>query len=409
MYVGPKDRPRRKDSRRDGRRKIYVGMDLHKDSLQMAIVDSRGRVESNSKIPNTFGDIDGFFSDIPRSSGIVMEASSVSEEIFLRLRDSGFKPVLANPFRTKAIAHAKIKTDKIDAEVLAQMLRGGFIPYCHMPSRDILDMRHLIRHRKHMAADHRTLRRRIHAILLAGGIRIDGKPFSKGYVRTLRDLGDYRIDDCLDIMGTMDTCIGRADRAIRDQIERWPDDAPRLLLTIPGIGPYTAMLIVSEVGDISRFPHSDSLVSYAGLVPSTHSSGNTTYHGHITKRGSEHLRTALVASVQSHRIGDPDGSLSAFYSRIAAKHGNAKAMVATASKLLRVAYWVLKERREYLREPPESGSRRDSGGHSGDSGGSETDSGRDSGRDSGTDSRRDSGTDSRRDSGTDSRTDSGTA
>ena len=78
----------------------------------MAIVDSRSSVESNSKIPNTFGDINEFFSDIPKSSGIVMEASSVSEEIFLRLRDSGFKPVLANPFRTKVTDHAKIKTDK---------------------------------------------------------------------------------------------------------------------------------------------------------------------------------------------------------------------------------------------------------------------------------------------------------
>lgn len=95
------------------------------------------------------------------------------------------------------------------------MLRGGFIPYRHMPSRGILDMRHLIRHRRHMAADHRTLRRRIHAILLARGIRIGDTPFSKRYVRTHRDLKDYRIDDCLDIMGDMDACIGRVDRTIR--------------------------------------------------------------------------------------------------------------------------------------------------------------------------------------------------
>ena len=339
-------------------------MDLHKDSLQIAIVDGKGRVESNSKIPNTFEDIDRFFGDIPKSAGIVMEASSVSEGIFLHLRDSGFKPSLSNPYKTKAIAYAKIKTDKIDAEVLAQMLRGGFIPHCHMPARDILDMRHLIRHRKHLAADHRTLRRRIHAVLLSGGIRIDGTPFTRRYVQALREMGDYRIDDCLDIMEAIDSCIRRLDRTIGERIEKWPDDDPRLLLTIPGIGPYTAMLIVSEIGDVSRFPDSDHLVAYAGMVPSTHSSGNTTYHGHITKRGSEHLRTALVASVQSHRIGDPDSNLSSFYSRIAAKHGNAKAMVATAAKLLRVAYWVLRERREYQRGPP-GGEKGDNRGEKG--------------------------------------------
>lgn len=345
MYVGLANL----SSRKDGGRKIYVGMDLHKDALQIAIVDGTGRVESNSKISNTFGNIDRFFGDIPKSAGIVMEASSISEGIFLHLRESGFSPVLSNPYKTKAIAYAKIKTDRIDAEVLAQMLRGGFIPHCHMPSQDMLDMRHMIRHRKHLAANHRILRRRIHAVLLAGGVRIAGTPFSRRYVQTLREMKNYRIDDCLHVMDAIDACIRRIDRAIRERIEQWPDDAPRLLLTIPGIGPYTAMLIVSEIDDISRFPDSDSLCSYAGLVPSTHSSGGTTYHGHITKRGSEHLRTALVASVQSHRMGDPDSNLSSFYSRIAARHGNAKAMVATAAKLLRVVYWVLRERREYRR------------------------------------------------------------
>ena len=104
MYVGLANL----SSRKDGRRKIYVGMDLHKDALQIAIVDGTGRVESNSKISNTFGNIDRFFGDIPKSAGIVMEASSISEGIFLHLRKSGFSPVLSNPYKTKAIAYAKI-------------------------------------------------------------------------------------------------------------------------------------------------------------------------------------------------------------------------------------------------------------------------------------------------------------
>ena len=63
----------------------------------------------------------------------IMEASSISEGTFLHLRESGFSPVLSNPYKAKAIAYAKIKTDRIDAEALAQMPRGGFTPYCHMP------------------------------------------------------------------------------------------------------------------------------------------------------------------------------------------------------------------------------------------------------------------------------------
>ena len=359
MYVGLTNRPGRKNERRDKRRKIYVGMDLHKDSIQIAIVYKNGRMESNSKIPNTFKDIDDFLSEIPKNAGIVMESSSVSEAIFLHLRDAGYNPVLSNPYETRAIAHSKIKTDEIDARVLAELLRGGYISPCHIPSRDILEMRHLVRHRKHLAAEHRTMKRRIHAVLLSRGIRIEGTPFSLRYVAALRDLKDYRINDYLDIIDTIGEKIKRCDSTIQKKIENWPDDAPRLLLTIPGIGPYTAMVILAEIGDISRFPDSAHLCSYAGLVPSTHSSGSTTYHGHITKRGSEHLRTAMVACVQSHRIGHPDSNISSFYARIAARHGNAKAMVATGAKLLKVVYWVLTEQREYMRDAPTRDSKRD--------------------------------------------------
>ena len=360
MYVGPTERPSGKNKRRDMRRKIYVGMDLHKDSIQIAIVDKNGRMESNTKIPNTFKDIDEFFNEIPHHAGIVMESSSVSEAIFLHLRDAGYNPVLSNPYETRAIAYSKIKTDEIDAKVLAELLRGGYISACHVPAQNILEIRYLVRHRRHLAAEKRTMKRRIHAVLLSRGIRIEGGPFTLRYVAALRNLKDYRIDNYLDIIDTISEKIKRCDDTIQETIENWPDDAPRLLLTIPGIGPYTALLILAEIGDISRFPDSAHLCSYAGLVPSTHSSGNTTYHGHITKRGSEHLRTAMVACVQSHRIGHPDGNISSFYTRIAAKHGNSKAMVATAAKLLKVVYWVLTERREYIRDIPKRGSKRES-------------------------------------------------
>ena len=352
VYVGTHDRPPRQDKSRKSRRKLYVAMDLHKDTIQMAVRNRTGKLETNTSIPNTIQDIDEFFLDIPKTADIVMESSCVSRPVFLHLRNSGYDPILSNPYRTKAIAYNKIKTDRVDAEILSMLLHGKLIPQCHVPPKEVLDPRNLIRHRKHLTAAGRTFKRRVHAVLLNDGIRIEGTPFSKAYVERLRDVGDYRIDDCLEIIDTINGQLERIDCTIRDAVRTWPDESPRLLLTIPGIGPYTALLIAEEIGDISRFPDSHHLCSYAGLVPSTHSSGDTTYHGHITKRGNEHIRTAMVACVQSHRIGHPDGHIAAFYSRIAARHGNSKAMVATASKLLRVVYWVLKVHREYSREPP---------------------------------------------------------
>ena len=121
----------------------------------------------------------------------------------------------------------------------------------------------------------------------------------------------------------------------------------RLLMTILGIGYYSALLIVSEIGDINRFPDSYHLCSYAGLVPSTHSSGGITYHGSITKRGSKYLRWIMLECAYAHIRTDKKSNITQFYTRLAKIKGNSKAAVAAASKLLKVVYWVMKEKRKY--------------------------------------------------------------
>ena len=103
---------------------------------------------------------------------------------------------------------------------------------------------------------------------------------------------------------------------------------------------------MSEIGDISRFPDSH-LCSYAGLIPSTHSSAGITYHGSITKRGSKYLRWIMLECVHVHIRTNKNSKISQFYIRLAKSKGKSKAAVATASKLLRVVYCVMKEKRNY--------------------------------------------------------------
>jgi transposase len=122
------------------------------------------------------------------------------------------------------------------------------------------------------------------------------------------------------------------------------DEMTSLLMTIPGIGYYSALLIVSEIGDINRFPDSYHLCSYAGLVPSTHSSGGITYHGGITKRGSKYLRWITLECPHVHIRTNKNSrlpkakSITQFYTRLAKIKGNSKAAVAAASKLLKIVY-----------------------------------------------------------------------
>jgi transposase len=125
------------------------------------------------------------------------------------------------------------------------------------------------------------------------------------------------------------------------------DEMASLLMTIPGIGYYSALLIVSEIGDINRFPDSYHLCSYAGLVPSTHSSGGITYHGSIAKRGSKYLRWIMLECAHVHIRTNKNSNITQFYTRLAKIKGNSKAAVAAASKLLKVVYWVMKEKRKY--------------------------------------------------------------
>ena len=113
---------------------------------------------------------------------------------------------------------------------------------------------------------------------------------------------------------------------------------PILLMSIPGISFFSALLIVSEIGEIGRFEDSSSLVGYSGLAPSTHSSGGKTYHGPMMKSGSKYLRWVLGQCTRAHIRAEPDGTVAKFYARLARKKGDPKAIVAASAKLLKIVY-----------------------------------------------------------------------
>ncbi len=168
-------------------------------------------------------------------------------------------------------------------------------------------------------------------------------PFSKRYMEELKKVEDYRVQGYLRLIESVNREIDDVSRIIAQKA--MASDDTKLLMTIPGISFFSALLISSEIGEIQRFQDSSSLVAYAGLAPSTHSSGGKTYHGTITKQGSPYLRWILNQCV--HMRTEPDGSVASFYDRLATKKGNSKAVVAASSKLLKIVYWVLKEKRPY--------------------------------------------------------------
>ena len=113
------------------------------------------------------------------------------------------------------------------------------------------------------------------------------------------------------------------------------------------VGEYTALVLSSAIDGAGRFPDSHSLVSYFGLAPSVRNSAETTHHGRITKRGSKLVRHMLVEAAHSHARFAPGSKLSQFYKRVSAKRGTSKAAVATAAKMARVMYQMLKHGSEF--------------------------------------------------------------
>jgi transposase len=325
---------------------MFVGLDLHKNYLQAAIVDDRGTLLKEERIPNTDEDIERFSTKVLKGerTEIVIESSSTWYHAY-ELLSKSHHVILSNPVKTKAIASAKVKTDKVDALTLANLLRGGYIPESYIPPKRIMDLREMVRYRASLVRMRISAKNKVHSVVLMNGIRIEGKPFTREFVEELRRVGDYRIDGYLDVISSLNRQINSVSSTIRK--EATEDESTRLLMTIPGIGYYSALLIVSEIGDINRFPDSHHLCSYAGLTPSTHSSGGVEYHGPITRAGSSYLRWILTECAKTHVRTQKDGDLARFYQELAKRRGKSKAAVATASKLLRIVYWVLREKRPY--------------------------------------------------------------
>jgi transposase len=330
---------------------MYVGLDLHKNYLQAAVIDKKGTLLKQERIQNQDDSIRSFFERKKLKSGnneIVIESSSTWYHVYeLLSEDERNHVILSNPIKTKAIASAKVKTDKIDAVTLAQLLRGGYIPECYIPPRHVMDLREMVRYRASLVRARTSVKNKIHAILLMKGIKINEeyRPFTKEFVEELKQIGDYRIDGYLNVISSLNEEIKEISLKIKNESSE--DKYAKRLMTIPGIGYYSALLISSEIGDIERFPDSHHLSSYAGLTPSTHSSGGVTYHGLMTRTGSKYLRWILTECVHSHVRTAKESDLTKFYTRIAKKRGSSKAAAAAASKLLRIIYWVLKENRPY--------------------------------------------------------------
>jgi len=268
------------------------------------------------------------------------------------LQEKGCEVQLAHPFRTKAIASARIKTDSIDAKTLCDLLRANLIPQSYISSFLELDNREISRARINLVHDQTMLKNRILAILAKDNLQFKESDMfgvrGKAWLQEQHLSSAKRevIEIYLDRLTNIQDAIKKLEKFIKQRSSSIPE--VKRLQTIPGIGTATAFLLASEIGTIKRFPNSKKFASYFGLVPRLSQSGNHAYYGRITKFGNPYVRWGLVQA--AHRLVRTNMKTKQFANRISFKHGKKKAIVAVARKLATIIYSVLKEERIYQKE-----------------------------------------------------------
>lgn len=339
----------------------YPAIDLHKNNLQVVTVDQEGKIEDSVRLDTADKEaIKRYFASFPPGTSVVIEATTGWEWLSDMLMELGLKVKLANPHKVRLIAEATIKTDKVDALTLAQLERTNFLPTSYIPPKDVREKRSITRHRRRLVKLRTICKNAIHSSLREKGIQIRevSDLFSKKGKKLLQEIdirGVYReeMDDYLSIIDTLDSCIERQEEKMK-KISQTGENI-QLLMTIPGFSYISAVTILAEIGDISRFSSAKNLCSFAGLVPTTSQSGDKVYHRHLKKDSNKTIRTTLLQIVPHIIRACP--YLRAKYERIAREKGKNKARIAIAQKICRIIYGVLREKEPYRME----GARRSKG------------------------------------------------
>ena len=322
---------------------VYVGIDVHRKRSQVAVVAEDGKVQLNKNTVNGTEPLLRLIGDLPAGTPVAFEAAFGWGWLLRLLEDYGFDPHLVHPLQCKAIASARLKNDKVDAAILAQLLRADLLPEAWIAPAEVRQLRALLRHRAGLVRLGTQQRNRIHAVVADFGYDRSGSYLSgpgRGWLAGLDLPAVSRevVADCLAVIDGLAPVIDRIDGELR--LHAKADPRVKTLTTLPGVGQFTALVMLAEIGDISRFPSARKLASWAGLTPTVRGSDRTVRHGHISKQGSAWLRWVLNQAAQTAKRSP---EFAATYAAIAKRRGKKIATIAIARKLLTRAWHLLAE------------------------------------------------------------------
>lgn len=343
----------------------YVAVDIGKRNCVVCITDKDGSILEETKYDNTLQEAERFASNLDkkynssRCHAVCESTANMWLKTYEAFEKNRIDVKLANPMKTKAIAQARIKTDKLDARILAHLLRSDLIAESYIAPDNVREDRSLLRLRINLVHDRARVMNRVHSLLDKYDLKC--KYYHLSGVNSIKWLKSIELkgNDQVQLTNHIKNIefLNSEIKQIENKIstEASKNENVRILMSMAGIDYFSAMLISSEIGDISRFSTADKLVSWCGLCPTVHQSGNTMYMGRIKKDGNKKINWIMIQAANTASRTD-ENRLKKYYKKMAKRHGHNVAITHVANKMIRIIWAMLtykqlyKERKNELYE-----------------------------------------------------------
>lgn len=293
----------------------YVGLDVHKDTIVIAIADEErlGEIRNYGTIPNTIESLEKFLrKQVSQGAELrcVYEAGPTGFGLYHYLRNNGVDCIVVAPSMIPKKSGVRIKNDRRDAQDLARLHRAGDLTAIYVPEPEDEAMRDLVRGRDDARHAARKAKQRLLSFLLRHGLQYSGKKnWTKAHFNWLADIKmahpaqQITFQEYIGAIEEADRRVTRLTGEITTLVKQWRlEPVVSSIQALRGVSLLTAAIIMAEIGPLGRFSKPTELMSYLGLVPSEHSSGANIKRGGITKAGNGYARRALVEAAWTYRF-----------------------------------------------------------------------------------------------------------
>lgn len=318
-----------------------IGCDLHTRQQTIATLDTTTGEVVEKTLLHEGSNVREFYSKLSGPVRVGIEATGSMQWFVNLMEELGIECQVGHPAKIRAAEPRKQKHDRRDADLILKLLVEDRFPAIWLPSKELRDLRALLRHRHQWVRMRTRVQNALQAMALANGLRRGPSLWSRAGQRAIASLPlaphtAHRRTELQALYMKFEVEIEKLNQRVEEQA--WKHAGALLLMTHPGVGPVTALATEVFLGDPGRFADGKSLASYVGMIPSEYSSGGRQRLGGLTKQGNPLLRFLWCEAAMHAVRGDPE--LKRFYCRKLIQKSLGKARVAVARKL-GVRLWIM--------------------------------------------------------------------